>query len=122
MNDRSLLTVTAVLEAATGLALMIAPSFVVVQLLGEPLTSTASILLARIAGAALFAIGLVCWLDRGASRSTGLLVGLLAYNLAVPVLLTHAALAARVGGPGLWPAVAVHSLLALWCLARVRSR
>lgn len=57
---RKVLIFTAVAEAATGLALLIAPSLVGQLLLGEQLTGIA-IPVARVAGIALVALGVACW-------------------------------------------------------------
>jgi hypothetical protein len=54
------LIVAAVCEAATGLALLIAPSLVGQLLLGEELTGVA-IPVARVTGIALIAFGIACW-------------------------------------------------------------
>src|SRR5947207_12398712 len=82
MMKRSL-TLTATIEAATGLALIAAPAIVVRLLLGAEV-SGASIPLGRVAGAALLALGVACWLARGdtQSRATrGLIVAMLMDNL-----------------------------------------
>jgi hypothetical protein len=123
MNTTWLLTATAAIELATGAALLTAPSFPVRLLLGEALGSAASIFVGRVGGAALIAIAVTCWLEREAkpTGSRGLLVGLLIYNIAVPMLLVHATMANRMHGIILWPAVVLHLLLALWCLARLRD-
>src|SRR5262249_41267008 len=61
----TLLAVAAACEAATGLALAIAPRLVVTLLLGtEP--AGAGLAMSRVAGIALLALGLACWPARGA--------------------------------------------------------
>ena len=119
MKTGYLLVATALVEFATGVALLVAPSFVVELLLGEALGSAASVLVARVAGAALAAIGLTCWLERDGS-SAGLLAGLLAYNGAVALLLMHGAVFNGVHGLLLWPVAAAHIVFALWCTVRLR--
>ena len=57
---KNALTFAAVAEAATGLALLIAPSLVVQLLLGEQLTGVA-IPVARVAGIALIGLAIACW-------------------------------------------------------------
>ena len=57
---KNALTFAAVAEAATGLALLIAPSLVVQLLLGEQLTGVA-IPVARVAGIVLIGLGIACW-------------------------------------------------------------
>ena len=112
-----LLTVTAVLEFATGVSLLIAPSLTAQLLLGAGLGSPASVLLGRVAGAALLSIGLMCWLDRNRSLSgpTGLVAGLTAYNALGAALLAYAGAADGMNGSALWPACGVHVALLIWC-------
>ena len=79
MSTRSLLVVTALLEAGTGIALLVAPSLTVELLLGTGLSSPQSLVLGRITGAALISIGVACWLARKAERGdaqTGLVTGI----------------------------------------------
>jgi hypothetical protein len=121
---RTLLRTTAILESATGLALLIAPELVARLLLSTQLLATAALLVARIAGAALLAIGLSCWLEGRrppAVPVTGLVAGLLAYNTLVSALLGYAALANGLRGVGLWPVCALHLALALWCALVIRT-
>ena len=120
MNTKSLLIVVAVIELAAGIALLIAPSVVAGLLLGATLDYPAAIVVGRVAGAALLAIGLICWLQREIGRGaaqTGLLVGLLVYNAAVSIVLAYTAQVDGTRAIGLWPAVVLHSLLAIWCVA-----
>jgi hypothetical protein len=67
MGTKWLLTATAAIEPATGGALLTAPSFPVGLLLGEALGSAASIVVDRVARAALIASAVICWLERGAN-------------------------------------------------------
>ncbi len=120
MNTKLLLTLVAIGEVLTGIALLIAPSVVAGLLLGATLDYPAAIVLGRVAGAALLAIGLICWLQREIGRGaaqTGLLVGLLVYNAAVSIVLAYTAQVDGTRAIGLWPAVVLHSLLAIWCVA-----
>jgi hypothetical protein len=124
MNTKFLLTVVGVAELLTGIALLIAPSVVAGLLLGATLDYPAAVVVGRIAGAALLAIGLICWLQREISHGaaqTGLLVGLLVYNAAVPILLAYTAKVHDTRAIGLWPAVVLHSLLVIWCIVSLRK-
>lgn len=119
-NTKALFTVVAVFESATGAALLTAPSLTAELLLGAGLGSPEGILVGRIAGAALFAIGLTCWLERSHSQRSPrppLVVGLLAYNALATVLLASAATIGQMDGIGLWPAIALHTTIAIWCVA-----
>jgi hypothetical protein len=63
-NPKSLLSVTGALEAATGLVLLIAPSVLVELLLGAAPGTSAGVTVSRVAGGALLALGVACWLAR----------------------------------------------------------
>ena len=119
MKTRYLLIATAIAELATGAALLVAPSFVAQLLLGEALGSAASMLVGRVAGAALMAIGLISWresADDRAGSSAGILAGLLVYNGVVAVLLVHGAVFTGIRGVLLWPVAILHIVFAVWCV------
>jgi hypothetical protein len=119
---KGLLTLTAIGEAGTGLALVVYPLVVVRLLLGVEITVEADVI-GRILGAALFAIGAACWLGRSDvpnPTQVGLLVGVLIYDIAAAVILASFGLFADQIGIALWPAVVVHMALAIWCLVGIR--
>lgn len=99
------LVLAAVGEATTGLALLVVPSIVGRLLLGEELTGVA-VPVARVAGIALIGLGVACW------PGTPIL-GMLTYGAAVAVYLAYLGLAGGLGGILLWPAVALHVVLAI---------
>ena len=75
-----LLKLTAIIEAATGLALMAVPSVVVRLLLGGEI-SGASVALGRVGGFALLSLGMACWPGRDSDVNTASAVrAMLAYN------------------------------------------
>ena len=123
MNTKALLTAVAVIELGTGAGLLLAPSTVAELLLGQLLGSGVSLVVGRVAGLALVAIALTCWLENVSGRAgspIALLVGLLAYNSVVPLLLIHSTVTNRTSGIGLWPAVVLHLAFALWIAACMR--
>src|SRR6478752_3805650 len=102
---KALLTATAVLEGGTGLALLARPSTVTAVLLGASLERPAEFLIARVAGAALLSIAVVCWLTRPDAKgraTSGLVVALLLYNTIVAILLVGAGSSSGSTGIGLW--------------------
>jgi hypothetical protein len=122
---KTLLVTTAALEAATGVALLLAPMVVISLLLGVSLDTPGGLALARVCGAAMLSLGIACWLARNDGQSRpgrGLIVAMLVYNVVVVALLTHAGLGLGMTGVGLWPAAAGHTALAAWCMAGLRSR
>ena len=76
---KNVLMLAAVLEIATGLALLIVPSLVGRLLLGAELTGVA-IPVARVLGIALIALGVACWPGTP-------LCGMLTYSAAVTLYL-----------------------------------
>ena len=111
---KKVLIFSAVAEAATGLALLIAPTLVGQLLLGEQLTGVA-IPVARVAGVALVALGIACWPGPP-------LAGMLIYSVWVTLYLGYLGFAAGLAGVLLWPAVVLHLLLSIllgrvWLLA-----
>ena len=122
---KSLFVVTAVIEAGAGLALMTWPSAAVMLLLGSSLDTPAGLILGRVAGAALLALGVACWLARRDAESpsaAGLIVAMLLYNSTTVLFLAIANIGSGLVGIALWPAVALHAAMAVWCIAHVRSR
>jgi hypothetical protein len=113
---KRLFTLTAVIEVATGLGLIAAPSLVVRLLLGSPLDTSAPMMLGRVAGAALLALGVACWLARNDTQSPtvrGLVAAMLLYNVAIVALLAFAGLGLGLQGVALWPAVVLHALITI---------
>jgi hypothetical protein len=119
---KALLIVTALLELGAGAALLMVPSLTAELLLGEGLSSPQALVVARIAGAALLSLALACWLGRNGERGaqTWLIAGMLIYNLAVPAVLIHGWIAWALAGIALWPAILLHTALAVWCAVNLR--
>lgn len=98
---------------------MAAPSFVVRLLLGSPLDTSVATMLGRVAGVALLALGVACWLARDDTHSRaarGLVAAMFLYNVAVAALLTLAGVGLGLRGIALWPAVLLHAAMAVWCV------
>jgi len=124
LSRQLLLAVTSLLEIATGLTLLISSSSAAAMLLGSPL-DTGGIIVGRVAGAALLAIGVACGLtcltrssDSGPRAS---IAALLVYNLTVVAVLVSATFEPVPSTRGLWIASGLHSVLALWCIACLQS-
>jgi len=115
---KSLLTVSAALETMAGLGLMVSPSAAAV-LFGASLDTAFGSVVARIAGAALLALAVSCWVARSDDRSRaarGVAGGMLAYNAAVAALLVDARFRTGLAGVALWPGVAIHTAMTVWCV------
>jgi hypothetical protein len=98
------LTLTAIFEVATGLALIVVPSLVGRLLFGAEFTGVANPA-ARVTGIALLALGVGCW-----PGSTAL-CGMLTYGALVTLYLAYLGVIGEWVGPLLWPAVVIHALL-----------
>ena len=105
---------SAVVEIATGLALIVAPSMVGHLLLGSDLTGIAATV-ARVAGIALIALGVACWPGTPT-------VGMLLYNSAVAMYLAGLGFVSGQAGPLLWPAVLLHAIVTGLLLAGLRRQ
>lgn len=117
-----LLMVFAVVEAATGLALLIMPAAASSLLLGAPLDTPTGLVAGRIAGAALLSFAIVCWQVRNGERggvATGAVIAMLIYNAAAAAILVYAGVRLKLQSPLLWPAIVLHWFLAAWCLANL---
>jgi hypothetical protein len=114
---KNALTVAAVAEAATGLALLIVPSLVVHLLLGEQLTETA-IPVARVSGIAVIALAIACWPGPP-------LVGMLIYSALITLYFAYLFFVAGLTGVLLWPAAALHVVLTVllgWAWFATKAR
>ncbi len=100
---KTVLPLAAVLEAATGVALLVVPSLVGKLLLGEELVGVA-IPVARVLGIALIALGIACWPGPP-------LVGMLIYSAAVTFYLAYLGFAGGLSGILLWPVVVLHAIM-----------
>jgi hypothetical protein len=88
-----------------------------VLLLGLERAAVEAILVGRIAGAALLALGVACWVARDDTLTPaqrGLLTGMLVYNAVASALLAYAGVVLGMTGVLLWPAAALHAILAIW--------
>ena len=125
MSLRLLLTISGVLEVLVGVLALISPAPVVSLLLGGPVDPIA-LVLARLFGAGVFALGLACLKARSEVASpAGLAVGLgiTSYNVLAAVVIIWAAAGLSLGGMLLWAAGIGHVVLgALFVSALVGMR
>ena len=111
---------SAATEGATGVASLLAPSLVVRLLLGTDLPGVGP-LVVRCFGVALVSLAIASW-PRWAETEPSMQAvrAMVVYNVMIAGLLGFAGAAAHLGGPALWPAVAIHALVAV-LLVRPRS-
>ena len=97
------------------------PDVVVKLLLGADI-SGAAVPLGRVAGIALLALGLACWLARGhAASALSTASAMLLYNCGVAAILGMAGVSGMTGVL-LWPAVGLHAATAVWSVMIHRRR
>jgi hypothetical protein len=119
---KTLHTVSAVIELGAGFALLCCPSAMATILVGVPMETPADLTVARVGGAGLFALGLACWLARGDPQSRaarGLVAAMLLYDIAAVAVLAFAGIGFGLRGVALWPAVVLHAVMTVWCVARL---
>lgn len=117
---KNLLTLTAVIELGAGLAFAVSPSLAISLLFGSSLDTSTSLTVGRLAGAALLALGVACWFARhdGESRAAkGVVSAMVLYNLGAVALFAYAGIGSGLVGVALWPAVVLHTAMAVWCIA-----
>ncbi len=125
MSQKLLLTISGVLEVLAGLAALISPAAVISLLLGSP-ADTPALVVARLFGAAAFALGLACLKARddvGTPAGAAVSIGITAYNVSAAVVLIWAAAGLSLGGRLLWAAGIGHAVLgALFVSALAATR
>jgi hypothetical protein len=100
---KKVLALASVGEAALGLVLLVYPLIVVRLLLNAEIAGP-GVVISRVTGIALIALGLACW-------SGWPIVGMLAYSMAVTLYLAYVGYTGGLTGILLWPAVVVHAIL-----------
>jgi hypothetical protein len=105
---KRLLILAAVGEGLAGLILFINPP-IVIRLFFDTESAGAGVLMSRIAGIALIALGVACWPDGNMFRA---FLAMLIYSVLAILYLTHAGLSNE-AGVLLWPGVAAHAGLSV---------
>jgi hypothetical protein len=102
---KKVLIFAAIAEGLTGVALLVAPEFVIRVLAGTDATGlTTSV--GRVTGIALIGLGV-------ATSPGPASIGMLTYTVLVALYLAYMGMRGGWAGPLLWPAIAVHAVLAL---------
>jgi hypothetical protein len=105
---KKLLIFAAVSEAAAGLVMLVYPLIVVNLLFAAGITG-AGIVMSRLAGISLIALGVACWPGNMAHRG---LFGMLTFGTLAMLYLVYLGITGM-AGILLWPAVAVHAVLSI---------
>ncbi len=120
---KNLLTVTAAIEAGTGVVLLTAPSLIWRLLLGTSLDVPGALVVTRVAGVILLALGLACLYagrDARSPAARGVVTAMLAFHVTAVVAIAIAGLSYNLSGVGLPPLSSLHAALAGWSIACLR--
>ena len=117
MTTRTLVRLSAAIEAATGVALIAAPDFVARLLLGTELSGS-GVAVARVGGFALLSLGLACW-PTADDATPSAVRALFVYNLLAALYLGYLRVSGEFVAFLLWPACALHALLAILLARRI---
>jgi|ERR1039457_4643058 hypothetical protein len=111
MRTRTLVLLSAAIEAVTGLALITDPDLVARVLLGVGLSGS-GIVFGRVAGFGLLSLGLAC-LPSGDEATAQVTRALFTYDLLATLYLGYLRIGGGFAGYLLWPSVSLHGLLTL---------
>jgi hypothetical protein len=123
-TQRMLFMAAALIEAGTGLSLLGLPALIIWLLLGVRDPSPEALVVSRVCGVGLLAIGVACWPardDSGSRSQHGLLWALLIYNLGVSTVLAFSGLVSQMAGVALWLVVGLHAAMTIWCVRELRA-
>ena len=119
MNTRLLFNIAAAIEVPTGLALLVAPMFVIGLMLGDGL-GPSGVAVARVLGVGLLSLGVAGWESQGQDIRLASRTGLCIYNVGIAALLAVLGTAGSMSAPLLWPVAVLHGLigaLMLWVIS-----
>lgn len=122
-SKAKLLMATAIVEFGAGVLLMTFPDFAIWLLLAVQGPAPEAVIVSRILGAALLAIGTACWIGRddpGSPSQRALVWGALVYNVVACLVMVYAGSLLGMAGLGLWVAVVYHAAMAAWCVVAPR--
>jgi len=115
------LTWTALLEALTGIGLLLAPSTIVSILFKTEVSNPLERVLAMVAGSAISAVALIAWLVRSLDNPSIALKMLIFYNLVVGSVLLYGIMALGFGGIVLWGAIIFHLVMFILAIMTLRN-
>ena len=117
MTTRLPFNASAVVEVLTGIALLIAPAFVIGLLLGNGLNQPGTVV-ARVLGIGLLSLGISAWENAGQKKPAAK-IGICTYNIGVAILLAVCGTIGETSGVLLWPTVGLYGLMGgmmLWVI------
>lgn len=116
-----LLKSTSIIEGLTGLAIIFIPNILTNLLLGLSMNEVSGLILSMVAGVALLAIAIVCWLVSEQENSLAVVKGLMFYNIAVVGIVLYSAIHFYVYNTLFFTIAGFHFIYGTWCLIVVRK-
>jgi hypothetical protein len=113
---KTFLAYSAVIEALTGLALILVPARVALMLFETEITSPLEILLAMIGGVAILSLAWGAWLARSNAFALTAVKIFLLYNAAVALVILYGALELGFKGIPIWVVIVFHTYQSFVCL------
>ncbi|OOG14394.1 hypothetical protein [Pseudomonas sp. C9] len=108
---KGLLVFAAIIEAATGMSLILVPSLVGQLLFGFELTGV----IVPLAGIALIALAVACWPGPA-------ILGMLTYNAGTTLYLAYIGISGGSSGVVLWPVVVLHGIMTVLLIRAMTSQ
>ena len=120
MNVRPLFKASAIAEILTGLAMLVAPLFVIGLLTGEGVSPAGvAVAVASLLGIGLLSVGVAGWVSQGPDRRLAPPSGLCIYNVGAAMVLVMLGMTGGMKGILLWPLAALHAVIGatmLWVI------
>lgn len=122
---KNILTVTSIIESSAAVILLLFPSLFTSLLFGAKLDAPVALIVARVAGATLFSLGVACWFVRNEGNKAiakGVVFAILFYNTSIALILIYAALFLLLSGFALWPIALTHMAMSVWCIINLSKK
>lgn len=116
------MTLTAILEGLTGIALITAPHLIMLFLLGKPPHGPEGKMTAMLAGTAILSLAVICWLLREIRGLQQLVKGMLFYNGAVMAIVMVGVFWHGLSNPALWLVIFAHAVLFVWGVVTLKDK
>ena len=111
---KKFISLTAILEGLTGIALIVTPNIIVLFLLGQPPLGPEGKITAMLAGAAILSLAFICWILRETPDLQKLIKGILFYNFAIIEIALYGLFWYGITNPGLFFVTIAHAVLFGW--------
>lgn len=119
---KSLLIASTIIELGAGLGLLCFPALAVTLLTGESIGPPATLIVVRLGGAGLFALGVACGIplfDKELRGARSAVTAMLFYNILAACVLACGGLAHGLHAPVLWAAAVLHSVMTICCMRQL---